>query len=273
MKNLVEYDAYAPGEKEAMDALFNFEGNTLTKALDDAFPGSAEQLFMSGVITFESDVPVITSEENVEEVRKVLSNVFKVDLDKVSFVGKEKKQIRTFNPDRTYSDGYTPHKTVDSLNFHVDWHDTTEPDLVNYRDYIRSNMKRQGIIWEKSLVESLYNKTKNRTEQFLFDVFVNNSYGLVKWPCIADWDITKDSIALAFDYNQTVDPKIAYTTRQSVEKRLDNFMENTFTKLYNKELGTKAWYTITPAGVDDDGSGVVVYFYDINSFNSKRKDV
>lgn len=273
MKRLMENSAYLPGEKEAMDALDHFERDTLPTALENAIPGSAEQLFISGVITFESDVPVITGEENIEKAKKVLIDTFKVAPDKVTFKGLERNRLRKTGYDRVYSDGYQPYRTVDVLVFHVDWHDTTEPDLVTYRDYIRDHMKSQGIVWERVVLESLYSKTRDRTEQFLFDVFVGNKYGTMKWPCIADWDMTKDSIELAFDYRQDIDNKVAYTTRQSVEKRLDNFMMNEFTKLYNKELNTKAWYTITPAGVDDDGSGIVIYSYDINSFNSKRKDL
>lgn len=264
MKDNISYDV-------AMSSLRRFENETLPLALEQVFPGSSRGLWLSSVMTFDSNVPVLTDVDNKNKLIDVLADAFKVSKDKVSFVGLEDYKLKK-DLDRPRQDSYQPYKTVKRLVFHVDWHDTIEPDLINYRDYIRASMKRQGVLWEKLMYESLYNKTKDRTEQFLFDIFVGNKYGTIKWPCIADWDITKDSIELAFDYRQDIDPKIAYTTRQSVEKRLDNFMENTFTKLYNKELNTKAWYTITPAGVDDDGSGVVIYSYDINSFNSKRKD-
>jgi len=134
------------------------------------------------------------------------------------------------------------------------------------------------------LQEGMYSKTRDRTEQFMWDIFVDNKWGTTKWPCIADWEMTSDSIELVFDYSEKEEmyksikhggltaSTMAKTTRESVERRLDSFMENEFTKLYNKELDPKrAWYKITPAGVDDDGSGIVVYSYNIASYNSYGK--
>lgn len=275
MKRLIEFnDPYQPSEREAMNALKRFDEVVLPQALEKVLPGSTQGMFVSGsAVTFEGDVPVIADEKDTNKIIKVLSNTYKIDVSNISLKDSRMTRVRKEPKDsKVYSSGYIPYKTVNVLTFHVNWKDTKDEDLIKYRDYIRKDMKRQGIMWERYLSESLYNKTKNKTEQFLFDIFVGNRYGTMKWPCIADWNMTSDSIELAFDYRPDKDQKVPHTTRSSVEKRLDNFMQNEFTKLYNKELNTKAWYTITPAGVDDDGSGVVIYSYDINSFNSKRKD-
>lgn len=249
-----EYDVYQPGEREAMDGLFKHEQDTVRNALENAFPGSCPNFWISGSpMNWESKVPVITDESNKNKIISILADVYGVSKDKVKYTGTDQAKIRKTDVERRYSDNYIPYKTMTRLVFDVDWKETTNEDLKRYQDYIRTSMKKQGIQWESELLEGINKPVQDRIGNFALDVLVDRRYGNAKFTDIADIEVGPDYIDIAFDFDfketETFNglsgkpSKVIHPTPTEIEvteKRIDKFMTEDFPTLFFR------YYHVTP---------------------------
>lgn len=277
-------DPYQPGEREAMNGLFNFENSTVRDALEKEFPGSCQGFWMGGSpMDWKSKVPVIADIRNKAKIINLLAKEFGVSKDKVEFAGLEKTKVKKTDPDRHYSDNYIPYKTINKMVFNVDWKETTNEDLKRYQDYIRSSMKNQGIEWESEILEGINQPTQNRIGNFALDVLVDRRYGNAKFTDIADVEVGPDYIDIAFDFmfreTETINglsgkpSKVIHPTPTEIEvteKRIDKFMTEDFPTLFFR------YYKVTPffriiadehRWIDKDS---LACFYTIEQFNERK---
>lgn len=267
---------------EAINALKHFEEVTLRSALENKYPGSANGLWLSSVITFESDVPVLVDISEKDNVINILADAFQVSKDKVSFRGTEDFKLKK-SLDKPRSDNYQPYKTVERLVFHVDWHDTKDPDLVKYRDYTRKNMANQGVQWENELLEGINKPTQDRIGNFALDVLVDRRYGNAKFTDIADIEVGPDYLDIVFDFDFKEEEvlnglsgnmsKVVHPTPTEIEvteKRIDKFMTEQFPDLFFR------YYKVTPFFriVADEhrwlDKNALACMYDIIQFNERK---
>lgn len=277
-------NAYQPGEKEAMDGLFRFEHVVVRNALEQAFPGSCPDFWIEGSpMDWKSKVPVITDIKNKDKVINILSDVFGVSKDKVVFSGTDKAKIRKSTSDRQYSDNYIPYKTMERLIFDVDWKDTTNEDLNRYQIYIKSSMKRQGIQWEKELMEGINKPVQDRIGNFALDVLVDRRYGNAKFTDIADIEVGPDYIDIAFDFEPRIEDtfnglsnkpsKIVHPTPTEIEvteKRIDRFMTEEFPTLFFRYYHVTPFFRIVKdehRWIDDNS---LACFYNIIQLNERK---
>lgn len=245
-------DPYQPGEREAMNGLYTFENVTLKRALEKAFPGSAQDLFVSGIaVDFMGKVPVITDIKNKDEVQEVIANAYQIDKNKVNFLELEPYKLR--NPEKTsVSNNYIPYKTVDRMVFGVDWKDTKDENLLKYINYIRKSWAERG---QRNLLREGINKpTQDRIANFALDVFLDRRYGNSKFTeYIADVEVGSNYLDIAFDFQpsevETVNglsgkpSKVIHPTPTEIEvteKRIDKFMIEEFPRLFFR------YYKVTP---------------------------
>lgn len=254
INSLNEDSPYQPGEKEAMDGLFRFENWTVRDELEKLIPGSARDFWIEGSpMDWNSIVPVIADESNKNKIINLLSNLFGVSKDKVQFIGTDTKKIKKTDLERSYSDNYTPYKTMERLKFKVDWKETTNEDLARYQSYIRNSMKRQGIQWESHLLEGINKPVQDRIGNFALDTLVDRRYGNVKFTDIADIEVGPDYIDIAFDFEFKEEvvmnglsgkPSVVVhptpTEIEVTEKRIDKFMTEQFPELFFR------YYKVTP---------------------------
>ena len=244
-------DPYQPGEREAMSSLHNFENITLKKSLETAFPGSSQDLFVTGpAIDFIGKVPVIVDIANKDEVIPVLAKAYQVDESKVKFL--ELESYRLPNRDKRSTSNYTPYKTVERLIFEVDWKDTSNKDLLTYINYIRTSWKERGQ--DYLLREGINKPTQNRIGNFALDVFLDRKYGNSKFTeFIADVEVGPDYLDIAFDFTPTETEtvnglsgkvnKVIHPTPTEIEvteKRIDKFMTEQFPDLFFR------YYKVSP---------------------------
>lgn len=271
----------------AVSAYQFFCNDILPEALNDLYPGCAEDFWVQGAIYFESQVPVIVTADIINdpnakvEILNLLADIFQVDKSKVKMTDTDVFKIKT----GMARDNYQPHKSVTRWIYTVDWHDTTEDHLVSYRDYIRKSMKSQGIQWEKELLEKLNEPTMKAFEKYVYDKFLYNNYGISKMTeYIAGIVVGPDYLDIAFDFKpkeiETMNglsgkpSKVIHPTPTEVEvteKRIDRVICEQLVEEFFSDLKRTPFFKLVPDShvnlIDEQSLGCL---YNIIQYNEKK---
>lgn len=269
--------------KTAINSLMHFTNEVVPQALENFLPGSAKKYWDEGSpMDFKSVVPVICDVSYKDKLIPLIAKTFQVDQSKVRFIGTDEFKLPR-DLDRPRQDNYVPHKTVERLKFEVNWHDTTQPDLVKYRDYTIKNMQDQGIDWESTLTEGINKPVQNRIGNFALDTFISRWYGNSKFTDIADVEVGPDYIDIAFDFTFKEEKvmnglsgkmsKVTHPTPTEIEvteKQIDRFMTEQFPKLFFEYYHVTPFFRIEAdehRWLDENSLGC---FYNIIQFNEKK---
>lgn len=279
----IKEDAYLPGEKEALDGLFKFEKDTVRNALEKKFPGSTRDFWMEGSpMNWKSIVPVIIDDSDKSEVIDILSKAFQVSKSSIELSGADYQKIK--KDTTSISSNYTPYSTERRLLFTVDWKDTKNENLLRYKNFIQDHMKSQGIQWEKDLIESLNRSTTDALENYIYNKFLYNNYGLAKMTDnIVDIIITPDTVDIAFDFapkeavvmnglsgkpSKVISP--TQTEIEVTEKRIDRVMTELLMNDFFKDLKRTPFFKLIPNGHKWYDNRAFMCLYDIVQYTEKK---
>lgn len=251
--------------KMATDHLFHFDQVVLREALEEAFPGSTKEFWVQGAIQFTSVVPVITNISNKDKCIKILVDTYQVDKSKVKFLNIEDYKLKK-DLDRPRQDYYRPYITVERLMFEVDWHDTTQPDLVAYRDYIRGSMKQQGIQWESQLLEGISEPQRKKLEEYIYRSFLYDDFGLAKMSKnLVDIKVGNDYLDIVFDFNNPTGTEVEVT-----DKRIDKVVTEHLVDGFFKDNKHVPYFKIIADEHRWLDNNALACFYNIVQYNEKK---
>lgn len=274
-------------DNKALNAYKEFSDKILPETLNELYPGCAKNFWMQGAISFVSEVPIIVTSDIINDstakttLLRELANIFKVDLAKVKMTDTDVYKV--YN-DVISSSGYRSYKSVTRWIYTVDWHDTKEEHLVEYRDYIRSSMKSQGIQWEKQLLEKINESTREAFEKYVYNKFLYNNFGISKMTeYIAGIVVGPDYLDIAFDFmpKETVvmnglsgkPSKLLHPTPTEIEvteKRIDRVICEQLVEEFFSDMNRTPFFKLVPAGhvelIDNKSLGCL---YNIVQFNER----
>jgi len=258
---------YGPGEKEAIDSLESFEEDLKT-ALKNKL-GDVRVSCTGAPVTFNLDISLMYEEgrnsDNVEVlvnadnvIMKVLTNTFQISESDIDSVG----PVKIPSVKSSYQ-----RQTENGVRYEVDFKETKNKKLKVYMDYIKK--KLWGPMDESfALTEGISGPVQDRVGNFLWDAFVTQKYTSVSFPPIADFNIGKDFLDVAFDLKDEgiLKPEI---TKETLLKHMDEYMKGQFLVNFFRYYKVTPFFTLEPDGVEYEDD-ILVFSYKVVNTNSSK---